>query len=331
MKITKLPSGTYRTVVYLGKDENGKKKFKSLTHADKKTLQAMAASYVDLHRNVSNAKSFGVTAQAYIDARSAILSPSTIRGYKSMLKALKADFGQFCASTIDELQVQPVIDALARAGKTPKTIRNYSGFISAVLAYAGVQPPDVKLPAKVKADYYIPDKRTMQALLRDLEGHRLEIPVNLAIMGLRRGEICALEPSDLDGTLLHVHRAKVYTADMEIVTKAPKTYESDRYIEIPQKLADAIRAQGFVTDYTPGALSEAWAKFLKVNGYKHFRFHDCRHFFVSYCHNFLGLTDAQILKLGGWATSHVMRSHYLHSMDDKKAARKVAAAFGELM
>lgn len=333
MKIERLPSGTYRTLVYLGKDEKGKKKYKSLTHKDKKKLAAMAAAYADLHRDYADAETFGKTADSYINARESILSPSSIRGYKSMAKALKSDYKRFCALSVQNIgqkDVQNIIDSLASAGKSPKTIRNYSGFISSVLAYAGVQAPETRLPAKVKAEYYIPDKRTMSAVLKAVEGHRLEIPVGLAVMGLRRGEICALSLEDLNGTLLHVHRAKVYTADGEIVEKAPKTYESDRYIEIPQRLADKIREQGFITDYTPGALSEAWTAFLKTNKFKHFRFHDCRHFFVSYCHNILKLSDAQIMKLGGWRTSHVMRSVYLQSMESKKAARKVAAAFNKL-
>lgn len=329
MKITRLPSGTYRTLVYLGKDEKGKKKYKSLTHKDKKKLAAIAAAYADLHRVYKAGDSFGETADRYISDRSAILSPSSIRGYKSIAKALKSDYKRFCALPVADVRPQEVIDSLARAGKSPKTIRNYSGFISAVIGYAGEPVPDVKLPAKVKADYYIPDKRTMKALLRDLAGHRLEIPVNLAVLGLRRGEICGLSLEDLDGNLLHIHRAKVYTSDGEIVTKAPKTYESDRYIEIPAKLSKKIKQQGYITDYTPGAMSEAWTAFLKAHGYKHFRLHDCRHFFVSYCHD-LGLSDAAILKLGGWSTSHVMRAHYLHSMEDQKAARKVARAFGRL-
>lgn len=329
MKITRLPSGTYRTLVYLGKDQNGKKKYKSLTHKDKKKLAAMAAAYADMHRVYREAETFGAVAERYINDRSAILSPSSIRGYKSIIKALKRDYGRFCALSVADVRPQEVIDSLARAGKSPKTIRNYSGFISAVIGYAGETVPDVKLPAKIKANYYIPDKRTMQALLRDLAGHRLEIPVSLAVLGLRRGEICGLSLEDLDGNLLHIHRAKVYTSDGEIVTKAPKTYESDRYIEIPGKLAEKIRKRGYITDYTPGAMSDAWTAFLKAKGYKHFRLHDCRHFFVSYCHD-LGLSDAAILKLGGWSTSHVMRAHYLHSMEDQKAARKVARAFGRL-
>lgn len=331
-KITRLPSGTYRTIVYIGKDENGKRKYKSLTHTDKKKLAIMAASYVDLHRETHKRTAFKDSMQAFINEREAILSPSSIRGYKSMQKALKTHYRAFCALSVHDMtsrDVQRVIDSLARKKKKPKTIRNYSAFISSVLSFAGAEPLPVVLPQKVKADIYIPDKETMGAVLKASEGKRLNIPIRLAIMGLRRGEICALAPEDLEGTVLHIHRAKVYTAEGEIVTKAPKTYESDRFIEIPKSLADAIREQGYITDYTPGALSEAWTKFLKENGFKHFRFHDCRHFFVSYCHD-LGMSDATILKLGGWASSHVMRSVYMHSMESKKAAQKVAAAFDKL-
>lgn len=43
----------------------------------------------------------------------------------------------------------------------------------------------------------------------------------------------------------------------------------------------------------------------------------------------LGVPEADILKLGGWETDHVMKSVYRHSMMDKqeKAKREAAAKF----
>lgn len=332
-KIERLPSGLYRTRVYLGRTADGKIRVKSLTHKDKKKLASMAASYADLYRDAAGKDSFGKFAERYIKERGAILSPSSIRGYSSIAEKLKKDYSAFYALSVNDVNqsaVQAVIGSLARKKKSPKTIHNYSGFISAVLSYAKVPVPKVKLPAKVKAECYIPDTDTMRKVLRDVAGTRLEVPVNLAVLGLRRGEICGLSVSDLNGNLIHIHNTKVYTSDQKIVDKSPKTFESDRWVQLPVQLADRIRQQGYVTDYTPGALSEAWTKFLKKNGYRHFRFHDMRHFFVSFAHNILHLSDAQIMKMGGWATPSIMRTVYLQSMEDQKASDSVSTFLSTL-
>ncbi|MDO4620394.1 MAG: hypothetical protein Q4B09_07220, partial [Lachnospiraceae bacterium] len=80
---------------------------------------------------------------------------------------------------------------------------------------------------------------------------------------------------------------------------------------------------------TPAALSEVFPRFLRSNGFPVFRLHDCRHFFASYCHDVMGLSDAQIMKLGGWSTPHIMKRVYITSITDK--SKEVSSAFSELL
>jgi integrase len=47
-----------------------------------------------------------------------------------------------------------------------------------------------------------------------------------------------------------------------------------------------------------------------------FRLHDCRHFFVSYCHDVLKLSDAEIIKLSGHETDSIMKRVYRHAVTD---------------
>lgn len=332
-KIEKLPSGTYRTRVYLGRGPDGKPRTKSLTHKDKKKLQVMAASYADLHREYKDPEAFQTCAEGYIHAREAILSPSTIRGYKSMLEALKRDSGRFCAENVHDLRpsdVQHIVDSMARNGTSPKTISNRIGFINSVLEHAGAHRMAVQLPQRVKPTYSIPDAEMARRILSDVSGKALEIPVMLGMLGLRRSEICGLSLSDLAGNVLHVHSAVVYASGGEQVKKGTKTTASDRYITLPDEVADKIRSQGFITKANPNSITKAWERLIKKGGYPPIRFHDLRHFFVSYCHN-LGLSDAQIMRMGGWATNHVMRSVYLQSMEDQRADKTVSTFMSTLV
>lgn len=129
-----------------------------------------------------------------------------------------------------------------------------------------------------------------------------------------------------DGNTLHIHAALVYGSDNKTHEKGTKTASSDRFITIPDNLANQIREKGF-PEMSPGAVTCAFIKVAKRLGLS-VRFHDLRHFFASYCHNVLGLSFAQIMALGGWKTDAALKRHYLHAMREKEAADKVADAIG---
>lgn len=321
MKVEKTPSGNYRIRVIVG-HVDGKPIRKSFTHHDKKHLLAIAHEYADKHRNTRR-KTIEQSIDAFISAKTPVLSPSTIRAYTSLAKTLKSQYAAFCGLYVDGMtskELQKLINALADT-HTPKTVRNIHGFLSAVAKFEGVTLPPVNLPQKQKPVIHIPDEEIAKRIADAAKGTRLEIPVALAFFALRRSEICALSPDDLDGNVLHIHKAAVRGADKAIHVKYTKTYTSDRYVRIPDDIAAKIRAQGYVTDYTLSGLSCAFDKMLARNGLPHYRLHDLRHFFVSYCHNVLHLSDAQIQSITGHKTSVIMQT-YLHSMHDD-AARKI--------
>ena len=333
MKIEKLPSGNYRIRVYMGKDADGKKITKSFTHYDKAKLRLIAAQYQTAHKGSPHRQTISKAMDAFLKAKAAVLSPSTVKAYTSLSDTLKASHAHFCGLWMDDLNqetLQALINDMVADGLKPKSIQNYHGFLSAVYKYAGEQLPPVTLPQKAKPVIRIPTEETVKKILAETKGTRLEIPIALATMGLRRSEICALSPEDLDGNTLHIHGAVVYGEGNKLVTKATKTESSDRYIQIPKALADQIRANG-ITDYTPAGLSAAFRLFLKHQKIPHFRLHDLRHFFVSYCHNILHLSDAQIQAITGHKTSVVLRANYLHAMDIEKSGALVAEKIADLI
>ena len=331
-KIEKLPSGNYRLRVVVGYAD-GKPIRKSFTHYDKAKLRLIAAEYTDKHRNAVRRLTVSQALDAFLASKQAVLSPSTMRAYKSMASTLKARHAALCAAYIDDIMprdMQAFINDLVADGKTPKTVRNFHGLLSASVKFAGHTLPPATLPQMEKAVIHIPDEDMIKKILSAAKGTRLEIPLELAVIGLRRSEICALTLDDLNGSIIHIHNAKVQGLDKKETTKTTKTYSSDRYVRIPEDLAEKIRAQGYVTDYTLHAFSDAFDRLLRSNGLPHYRLHDLRHFFVSYCHNVLRLSDAQIQAITGHKTSAVMRSNYLHSMRDDKTAKLVADAISSL-
>ena len=332
-KIEKLKSGTYRIRVYLGKDPSGKKIVKSFTDPDKKKLQRIAAEYADQHREVLARSVLSDAIDDYIKAKNDLLSPKTISGYKSLERTLKEKHAKFCALKIENINrknMTDFINDLIKTGVTPKTVRNYVGLISAVLKYNGYHPPVVTLPKKQRHKMAIPEESTIKQIMAAAPDE-MQIPIALAVLGLRRSEICALTSDDLEGNILHIHSAVVYNSDNKLVRKETKTDESDRFIQIPASIAKRIRQQGYVTELTPSQVSYRFEKILRKNNIQHFRLHDMRHFFASYCHTVLKLSDAQIQKLGGWKTDHVMKEYYRSSMNDKQAGMLVANSLAKLM
>ena len=325
MKIRRLPSGNYNTQVYLG-EINGHKKWKSVTAPSKEEVRQLAAEFEKKGKKTPPTLEEALI--NYLSAKKAVLSPYTVKGYKNIIEKVKdAGLGGLCAD-MGRPEAQSIVTSFS--GLSQKTIRNRMGLISAAVRFAGYNMPPVTYPQKKKVETHIPTEKEMKIVMAAAAGTELEIPIALGMMGLRRGEICALELSDLKKNVLHIHQAAVDIGG-KVTIKAPKTYDSDRYVTIPATLARKIRKQGYVTELTPEQLSYHFIDFLKDQKVQHFRFHDLRHFFASYCHNVLKLSDAQIQKLGGWKTDHVMKRVYISSMKDDAASKTAASGIGSFI
>lgn len=334
MRLRKLPSGNWQVTVPIGKDKAGKYRYKSFTDRDKKTVMRKAAEFQDSHREYSDSVTIGDALDAFVASRSGLLSPSTYREYISLAKMLKSRYGAFCALQAHGLsrsQYQRLVNEMNRHGMAPKTIRNYTGLISASLKAQDLPVPSVSVPRRSKPEYHIPTEEDVKRLAETAAGTDMEIPLTLSVLGLRRGEICALKLSDLDGNVLHISRAVVYDEHYRLQTKDPKTVSSDRFVQIPTQTAEKIRAQGYVTNLAPQSLTRKFIRLLKRAGVEKCRLHDMRHFFVSYCHTVLKLSDAQIQALGGWSTSHVMTEYYRQTMNEKQAAMLVANKVAQIV
>ena len=165
---------------------------------------------------------------------------------------------------------------------SPKSVSNHHGFISAVL---NVFSPNLKLnttlPQKSKNEPYIPSDDDVKRILEYASGSKYEIPIVLACYGLRRSEICALTPEDLDGDVVTINKALVQDENKEWIVKQTKTVESTRKIIIPVEIADKIREQGYIYIGHPGKISDYLYRTQKKLGIERFSIHKLRHYFAS--------------------------------------------------
>lgn len=312
----KLPSGSWRCQVFVGMVD-GKRKYKSVTVADpsrrgKKECERMA-SEIALSRRMPTTATVYDAVQAYIDGKRAVLSPSTIRSYERYRKRMES-IQSMPADGLTTKTVQAWVNRLA-ASYSPKYIRNVYGLLTASLAYAGLDAPQVTFPSSAPKPLHTPSDAEIRALLDHISNNTpLRSACLLAAFGsLRRGEICALTPEDVDGCRIRVNKSMVQDADYSWHIKPmAKTDESNRTVVLPDFV---VKEVALPIGLHPEQVSNRFRRAVRSSGLPHFRFHDLRHYYVSIAHA-LGVPDAYIMQMGGWKTDSVMHRVYRDTLPD---------------
>ena len=335
-KARKLPSGSWRCRVYSHTDENGKKHQESFTAPTKAQAEMLAAEYAaSKHRRTRHDITVGEAIDGYIAAKEPVLSPSTIRGYDRMRKV---DYDMIAKKKVQSLtseDLQLFVSDLARK-KSPKSVRNAYGLLTAsVSLYAPDLSFRVTLPAKQKKRPESLSDDDVRAFL-NAASPKMKKRIALAVLGLRRGEICAARYEDIKNGVLHIHSDWVQDRHNKwILKEMPKTSESDRYILLPAPLLEMIgEGEGFIVDVNPDTLSRSFERLRDKVGIKT-RLHDMRHFFASTA-VILGIPDIYVADMGGWGRdSKAMKSIYqnnIKSMSDyysKKMSKHIAGLLSE--
>ncbi|MBR6984671.1 MAG: site-specific integrase [Ruminococcus sp.] len=334
LSAVRLPSGNYRCQIRVTMPD-GSSVRKSFTAADPDDAIQLAREY-KAEKRIPVRKTFADALDLYIASRESTRSPSTIRSYRSIQRTLLADYPVLAKAQLDTINsddVQNVIDDLIKKHKSPKTIRNINGLITATLLYHDIKLRPSRLPQKERNNMQIPDDNTMQEILDYSKGTDLYIPIMLAAFGtLRRGEICALTMDDIQGNVVHVSKSLVQNPDGSFTLKPPKTFSSDRYVTMPDVVIQAIKKQGYVTKLTPDHISLHFTRLLRKHNLPPYRFHSLRHYSVSKMH-LEGLPDAYIQHRGGWSSSYVMQTVYRHELDSAQQMMSAKAndAFVKLL
>lgn len=322
MKIEKLPSGSYRirkmykgqtyTVVFDGKP------------TQKEAMQAMAKE-LDKVQTKHQSMTFKAAANDYTNMKQNVLSPRTIKEYREIAGRFPEWFCSMHVSDITQIEINRLVNELSK-DKSPKTVSNYHGFVTAVL---GTFYPNLRinttLPQKVKREPYTPSQEDVKRILEEIKDTKYEIPITLACYGMRRSEICALKAEDVDGDIVHINKALVLDENKKWVIKTTKTTESTRDIIIPGELAQKIKLQGYVFKGYPESITKYLTRLENKLKIPHFTLHKLRHYFASQM-SALGVPEADILRMGGWETDHIMKSVYRHSMMEKEEQAKREAA-----
>ena len=313
----RLPSGSWRIQLMV----HGKKY--SITDKDPKVCKQKAKEiYAGIEQESRTNLTVGQAIDKYLEAQSGTLSPSTLSAYQRYRRNYLQLIMSVALNDLTSESVQVAISTDAKRGKSPKTIRNAYGLLTATLKiYRPKFKPESKLPQKEKHEIAIPTEAEMKSILAEAKGTKYEIPITLAAwLGLRMSEIRGLKYNDFQNGQVHIQRAVVRTNDGD-AEKGTKSYSGDRWISCPKYITDLIASQlnsgEYVCRYSESAIYNGFVRICKRAGVPHYRFHDLRHFAASEAHS-LGVPDKYQMKRMGHKTDNMLKNVYQHTIRDKE-------------
>lgn len=334
----RLPSGSWRVLAYGGKDENGKKIYKSFTAPTKRQAEKDALNWVETKQINDRINDKGFTVKkamlAYIAESRARLSPTTIITYT---KTAENHFADLRDIPLDKLTVSHVRAAaqIEMQNYAPKTVHNDIGFLLTVLKrYKPELTVSLKLPEVYPTVKDIPLDDDLKAIIEGAQNTLLELPVLLgAWLGLRMSEIRGLKYKDIKNGKLTVCRA-VVDGENGAVEKSTKTKSSVRVLPLPEKI-EALIGKGEPEDHIVTLSSRAiYHRFVRLCerlGLPHYTFHSLRHANATIMLD-AGIPDKYIKERGGWG-SDIYKRRYQHTtaQGDAAAAAAVDSAFKKIM
>lgn len=329
-KPVKLPSGNWRCVALLGRDANGKQIRRSFTDSSKRTAWQRACECEALHRDQQITEDsqlpLGDAIDKYIKLKEPVLSPTTIAGYRVLHRTCLQGIMALRLCDLTSSIVQQEISQEA-SKKSPKTLRNANGLLTAVLKQFHPQLHlDVRLPQKKKEEIQIPSLKHIETVIdaADKSGDReLALAVMIgAQLGLRRSEMCALTFADIRDGNVRVEKAMVLDKDNVWRIKQPKSSAGYRTIpltsQVAARLSELSGAAGDrIFQSNPNAITHRFERLQDRLGLQVYRFHDLRHYNASVMIS-LGIPTMYITRRLGHSSDDMVKRVYGHIIADKQ-------------
>lgn len=273
--------------------------------------------------------------ERFINSRANTLSPSTIRGYRYIVKNR---FQHLMDKDPHDLTDSDWIISVNKEAAlcSPKTLKNSWAFIASVLKKElKISPPDVALPQIPPNERPFLSAEQIKIFVDAVKGTDVEIPALLGLSSMRRSEICALrwENIDLKNRLIHIKGAAVFDeSDVLVQKKTNKNTSSARTIpimmdELYNALDAAKQSSGLVITCYPNVIRNRINRICEQNDLPKVGTHGLRHSFASLAKH-LGMPEQLTMQIGGWSDYQTMRKIYTHiSQKDAESYKNAMAEF----
>lgn len=254
----------------------------------------------------------GAAVDNYINDNDAVLSPSTINGYKS---CRRTRFKAYMSEDVEQINYQRMVNEECKK-VAPKTVHNAWRLVTASLKHADIAVPQINLPQKCKVQRPWLDYQQIQILLDKCKGKPYELGILLGLHGLRRSEMLHLTADDIDTErgIIFVRGASVMGDGNKLTDKdTNKTNSSSRIVNIViPRLNDVIDGkQGRLLQTNPTTLYSLINGLCEKNGLPKVGVHGLRHSFASLAYH-LGWSELTTMREGGWSNPDTVHRIYTH-------------------
>ena len=335
-KAKKLPSGSWTILVYDGRD-NGKIKLKRFTAETKAEVEYIAAQYRKDRKQKKKPSLPVLTVtdaiDKYIELNEAMLSPTTIDGYRKFQANSFKDIMDLPISEMDDETAQRAINSEAsriseRTGQKikPKSVKNEWGLIAAALRPYGITF-NVKLPKVPRKNKVLPDPALVIAAVKDTD---IELPCLLAMwLSFSMSEIRGIKCSSIRDGHIFINQVVVDVAGYPVEKESAKTDTRIRRQRAPEYILQMIAAlpqykaykrgagDAYIVDMTARQIGARFSRLMDAAELD-ITFHDLRHIFASVMLNELGIAEKIVQDEGGWSTPHVMKAVYSNTFSDSR-------------
>ena len=255
-------------------------------------------------------KTFEEVSQLWCETKRPLVKYSTMCAYRLTLRThLLPHFGQM--REISESEVQRFIIDKVKSGLAKKTVRDIIAVLRAIIKYGArnklFERDDWQLNYPTEeGGYSLPvlslrhQRKLMMYLIENPNSRNIGILLALCT-GMRIGEVCALQWTDVDLShrILRVHKTagRIYNCDLrttERILSSPKTKYSYREIPISKQLFEVLSIvkkqspSAFVVGTSihavdPRTYRDSFSRLLKRLQIPPIVFHGLRHTFATRC------------------------------------------------
>lgn len=312
----RLPSGSWRVQIVI----DGKRV--SITADTPKEAQARAIALrggiLDEKKEKPSALTLSAAIDAYIESKSNILSPSTIRGYDILKRHRFKSLMQRDIHTLTRKDIQDAVNAEA-AVCSPKTVSNAYGLLSATLRDNGIRVVGIRLPQKVKPKKQYLQPEDFEKLMTAARGDLCETAILLAVcLGLRTSEIMGLcaDCVDVERGTITIRRTSVPDKNNKnILKEGAKNEGSQRTVPCPPFIMEKLAAdlpsspKAPVFKFCRSALLRHVHAVCQAAGIADTTTHGLRHTNAAIMRH-LGISDHVAMERGGWSDENTYKKVY---------------------
>lgn len=293
----------------------------------------------------------GAYIEQYMETQKNTLRESTFVNYSQLIaKHILPELGEIKLSQLRPDTIQSYYSAKINSGLSKRSVQ----YIHAILHKALKMAVKWELVSRNVTDFVEsprpvktpPSIWTVEQSRRFLEGtksSRFYPMYCLAFIGMRVGEILGVGVEDFDqkNRTITIKQQVQFIPGQGLKITVPKTESSKRTIKLPDFIYEALKAHILkenqrlmfeTSNGTPFSYRNFVARFKKNAeklGLPEIRFHDLRHFAVSYLINELKIPPRVVQDIIGHATINLTLSVYSHSTTDQQgeAMDKMSSAF----